>query len=391
MLGYRNSNGLAEAWHASTNQNVDVISSSIINYCDPENGRTIVRNTIKEILDNGTVIVQGAGNGFCAGCYFNGTEYKMIQHHCLRPLDFVSFSPPFPFSPTVDERVILVTGTTSGDSLTRRTYDTTLHQYVNTTYHYMPEISVCSPGYDTMGLKPTKMYHYDTTYLYDTAHAIRMVIDTTIVDNPYPFWHLFGGTSFAAPIVAGVASLIKSEDPWLSAGEIKAIIVDTSNTDRVKDAALYPGKVGNGRVNAFKALRSLDTLISNYEICNGIEEVWLTPKYVKDYIHICRGSSLRIKSTVYFRGSARIVVETGGKLIVDNGGLLTGPPEGLWKGVYAYSDPKNIQIPAYQSVTVVQDSGVIENAEIGIRAVTPGADDGISVPYGTLGQIMGVH
>ena len=65
------------------------------------------------------------------------------------------------------------------------------------------------------------------------------------------------GTSFAAPQVAGVVALIRSINNNLTPAEIENIIKST--TDPIADAHLYPGQVGTGRVNAYKAVRAACT------------------------------------------------------------------------------------------------------------------------------------
>ncbi len=62
------------------------------------------------------------------------------------------------------------------------------------------------------------------------------------------------GTSFAAPQVAGVVALIRSINNNLSPAEIENIIKATA--DPVADVHLYPGQLGTGRVNAYKALQA---------------------------------------------------------------------------------------------------------------------------------------
>jgi len=72
----------------------------------------------------------------------------------------------------------------------------------------------------------------------------------------------FGGTSAAAPIVAGVAGLVLSVAPELTAEEVRHLLRDT--TDRVQDSAAAYSTTqghstnlthGHGRVNAFEAVR----------------------------------------------------------------------------------------------------------------------------------------
>jgi hypothetical protein len=61
------------------------------------------------------------------------------------------------------------------------------------------------------------------------------------------------GTSMACPIVAGLAGLIWSKKPTLTNQEVRKIIEDTcDNIDAVNPG--YAGKLGKGRVNAYRAL-----------------------------------------------------------------------------------------------------------------------------------------
>ena len=77
-------------------------------------------------------------------------------------------------------------------------------------------------------------------------------IYSTIFDAAYQNKN---GTSVAAPYVTGVAALLLSEYPSLTAAQIKTAIVD--NVDKVSALSDYC-KYG-GRLNAFKALNSLHT------------------------------------------------------------------------------------------------------------------------------------
>ena len=78
----------------------------------------------------------------------------------------------------------------------------------------------------------------------------------------------FGGTSSAAPLVAGVAALVISANPGLTAMQVKEILKDTA--DKINPGNTTDGKYdnnghskwyGHGKVNAGKAVRkALDML-----------------------------------------------------------------------------------------------------------------------------------
>jgi len=168
---------------------------------------------IKEILDNGTSIIAPAGNGL------NGTH---------NPLPNNSVSNPFyPFHPKYDERIIIVSGTGEDD----RHY-----QFANgseRTHSHFPEVDVCAPGFNLMVAMPT---------LCDTLNPLF-----------HPYYGFGNGTSLAAPLVAGIVSLMYSINPCLTTEEVQTILKTT--TDPIVDAAAYPGLVGTGRVNAYKAVK----------------------------------------------------------------------------------------------------------------------------------------
>jgi len=83
------------------------------------------------------------------------------------------------------------------------------------------------------------------------------------------FVRSFGGTSSACPVVAGVAALVLSANPDLTAAQVKRILQDTADkiVDRDADSQLgmrlgtydtngYSQWFGYGKVSAFKALQA---------------------------------------------------------------------------------------------------------------------------------------
>ncbi len=78
---------------------------------------------------------------------------------------------------------------------------------------------------------------------------------TPDLSNP-DYTHNFQGTSSSCPKVAGIAALLLSANPGLNSGQVKRILKNTA--DDIED----PGaddKTGAGRVNAWRAVRSLST------------------------------------------------------------------------------------------------------------------------------------
>ena len=73
------------------------------------------------------------------------------------------------------------------------------------------------------------------------------------LSRPYGAWR---GTSFASPIVAGVAALLVSANPSLSNTQLVSLLEQTADD---RGAAGYDPVFGYGRVNAFRALTAATT------------------------------------------------------------------------------------------------------------------------------------
>lgn len=208
---------LQKALHASNIMGANIIMSCAgagALECDSD-ATTGERLIVKEILDNGTAIIWPAGNGS------TGT-------HCPEG-DTISsdWHPFYPFNPIYDNRIIIVSGTSKGDSLYY--VNKTMHPPEETTWSYFPEVDLCAPGHDLM---TAAVSNCDT--------------------SSWPYYGSSGGTSFATPIAAGIAALVLSVKPDLTPADLKTVLKST--TDPIADAANYPGMVGTGRINARKAV-----------------------------------------------------------------------------------------------------------------------------------------
>jgi len=346
---------MKKALHASTVLNADVLTISWYNSCARDN--TGYDSTIiKEILDNGTVIIAAAGNGFCRGCYNNS---KRTSNCDSIPADFEHFSTMYPFSENYDDRIITVTGTDSLDYFTYYITDTASHSY-NATHSYFPGVDVCAPGHHIMGAAPT-----------------HRIVGDSIVQNDWPFSGGCGGTSFATPIVAGLAALIKSINPCFTPEEVQYFIKST--TDTITDGYLYLDEYGNsqtgtGRINAYAAVSLAQQNSNNIDVDIHHNETWTNDTTVNS-IFIHSGGQLTIKSNVIFNNiTSGIIVDIGGKLIVE-GGHLTSCAS-IWKGIEVWGNPDTTQnFPGLQGYAELKDSTIIENAEYGIVAYKIGDED----------------
>ncbi len=101
---------------------------------------------------------------------------------------------------------------------------------------------------DTLDLKT----HFSSYGPYVDISAPGVGILSTWVDGSYIF---SGGTSMAAPIVAGAAAVLRSYRSELDALQIKSLLKMTAdNIDNLENNIPYAGKLGFGRLNMYRAL-----------------------------------------------------------------------------------------------------------------------------------------
>jgi hypothetical protein len=104
------------------------------------------------------------------------------------------------------------------------------------------------------------------------------------------------------------------------------------------------------------------------DVINGNEATtWGNRRQVKN-VRVLNGGQLTITGRIAMPEGSKIIVERGGKLIID-GGTITNACEGLWKGIEVWGNPTRQSTSSYQGWVVIQNEGKIENAEIGVRTV----------------------
>ncbi len=177
----------------------DIINMSF-QFCD--SSLPLLESAVAFAADNGVLLVAAAGNDHLCG--------------------FGTVAAPARFP-----EVIAVSGTTEDDRIANPNTVVNLRWSSN----FGPEIELCAPG--------------------------DFVLST--LNSPTTYARL-SGTSMAAPHVSGVASLVKSFVPQLTAGDIRQILRDSAD-DLTWNPNGGPPLVGRddyygyGRVNAFQALR----------------------------------------------------------------------------------------------------------------------------------------
>nr|NQU91222.1 T9SS type A sorting domain-containing protein [Bacteroidota bacterium] len=93
--------------------------------------------------------------------------------------------------------------------------------------------------------------------------------------------------------------------------------------------------------------------------------VLLPGPYNTDIV-VQNGAVLEIYDAVLFHEDAKIIIQPGGKLILD-GGTLTNACGDYWQGIEVWGNPSASQIAANQGILEVKHGGTIENAEVAVR------------------------
>lgn len=106
----------------------------------------------------------------------------------------------------------------------------------------------------------------------------------------------FGGTSYACPVVAGVAALLLSENPDLTPSQVISILKNTA--DKVGGYTYTNGRcdeMGYGRVNAYKALKSVCTTVVHTQIGQSTDTTYKGCKIVIEDLAVFRGAKLTVR------------------------------------------------------------------------------------------------
>lgn len=97
-------------------------------------------------------------------------------------------------------------------------------------------------------------------------------------------------------------------------------------------------------------------------------QYWNVPMRFDRNVIVRAGCVLTIgnNATLFFVPEAKIIVEPGGKLVI-NGGLLTSTCGDLWQGIEVWGNPQLSQIPANQGWLSISNGGTIQNAVVAVR------------------------
>ncbi|MBW6491646.1 MAG: T9SS type A sorting domain-containing protein [Lentimicrobium sp.] len=171
---------------------------------------------------------------------------------------------------------------------------------------------------------------------------------------------LFAGTD------AGIYYLNDLLDSWVPFGNGMPYTVISDMEIDYSTNELYAATFGRG---IYKASLCFDpNNIGPINITNN--QVW-NNRIVTDDIIINTGAQLTILGTVQMGPNRQIIVQQGGKLIVNGGKITNGCSNHPWKGIIVQGNSSGYQNPSDQGIVSLSDSAVIENAYIGIHCINP--------------------
>ncbi len=131
---------------------------------------------------------------------------------------------------------------------------------------------------------------------------------------------------------------------------------------------------------------------SNEMVITGTDVIWNSIKHIEGNIRIQNGAKLTITCEVYMSVNARIKVEKGGTLIVDDGKITKGCTELLnpWRGIEVFGDENLSQFPySNQGRVILKNGAVIEYARNGVSLI--GHHPNGDYDWGTAGGVLTVN
>jgi hypothetical protein len=143
--------------------------------------------------------------------------------------------------------------------------------------NYGDKVDLVAPGVDVLSLRAR---YTDANYRPDGVDhgEDEYVLGTNYVGDDKRYLHV-SGTSFSTPIVAGIASLLLSKNPELTAAEIERILLQTATDVDLPGNDKY---TGHGMVNAQAAL-SVD---ADFSITAEITSLEPVPQEAPQFIRV---------------------------------------------------------------------------------------------------------
>lgn len=138
---------------------------------------------------------------------------------------------------------------------------------------------------------------------------------------------------------------------------------------------------GNGQNVVINHCETSNNLI----IDNNSINTWYNTRYIQGDLIIKNNSTLVVTCEVYMPDNSRIIIETGGKLIVD-GGTITNKCDGMWKGIEVRGNSTASQATiGAQGKLEIRNGALIENC----YSIYTGEHDATGqIVWGTFGGII---
>lgn len=238
---------------ASYDHGAHVIVRSAISSCYFVSSHQLAMDMIH---DNGTVIVSAAGNGNRGGSCPSADN---MDNGLVYPASY--------------DHVISVSGVDSDDKYTKVQAGITVHD----TYNAAVDITAPSWNVSLAKAKMNSSYTGVESYYYSNSG---------------------GGTSFAAPMVAGTAALMLSLHPTLTPDQVEFFLESTAvNVDGLPGNSVYAGLAGAGRLDALEAVRVVNDCFGCTEIGVYPNITWMAPQP-----EIVRGCEIRFQNHTFGAG-----------------------------------------------------------------------------------------
>jgi subtilisin family serine protease len=85
--------------------------------------------------------------------------------------------------------------------------------------------------------------------------------DSVVFMGTTYYFDKWSGTSMASPVCAGIAALVIEANPFLSASQVKTIILNTARKDNFTGTSPHSNKWGWGKINAYDAVKLALTMV----------------------------------------------------------------------------------------------------------------------------------
>lgn len=172
------------------------------------------------------------------------------------------------------------------------------------------------------------------------------------------------GTSYAAPQVTATIGLMLSVNPCLRPEEIESILKST--TEPILDAASYPGLLGTGRLNAYRAVLKAQQWGTTDLIVSSGQVVTITGYEYYRNIIVQNGGQLNVNDAqLFIANGGRVTIECNAKMYVTNSTIQSRKPtpdcvfpQYQWEGIVINGAPSRDQTTANQGYIAVTNSTI---------------------------------